>query len=104
MEQRIKVMRRSDGGQTAISISKSLKVGKTQICTRNYSTKGGNSKKLREWWECRRKYSKQRKFINGDSNENLLKWFCDCRRRNIPLCGRTIQEKAAIESTVFGHN
>ena len=57
---------------------------------------------IRKSWEnggnAERKYSKQRKFINGDSNENLWKWFCDCRHCNM------IQEKAAIESTVFGHN
>ena len=97
LEKRIEVVR-SDGGETAVSISKSLKVGETQIqkaAIRKSWKNGGNAE---------RKYSKQRKFISGDSNENLWKWFFDCRRRNIPLSGRMIQELAAIESTVFGHN
>ena len=85
--ERIEVIKRSDSGETAISIAKSVNVGKTQI-------QGivQDEASILERWEkgdnAERKYDKQRKCVYSDLNEIMWKWFCDSRRRNLPISGR----------------
>lgn len=97
------MLERSDRGETAIAIAKSLEVGKTQI-----QTIISDKDAIRERWEkggnAERKYAKQRKCPYGDLNERIWKWFCDARRQKIPVSGRMIQEKGVMESVALWHH
>ena len=102
LEDRIKVVNRSDKGEIAISIAKSLHVWKTQNqriirdqeSIQERRAKGDSTDRLkkRQW------------VMFTDLNAKVYKWTADCRQKNIPICGRFIQEKALMLSNELGHD
>lgn len=99
----MEVVKRSRKGETAISIARAFEVGKTQI-----QSIVNDQENVVDRWEngenCERKYSKPRKCPYADLNEQVWKWFCDARQRNIPVSGKLIQEKAVLLSVTLGHD
>lgn len=95
LEERVRVVERSEKGEKAISIAKDLCVGKTQI--QNIIRDKDSIKKKWESGECgSRKLMKMRKTAYTAVDEAVWNWFCDARKRNIPVTGKLIREKALM--------
>ena len=97
LEDRMKVVQRNEKGESCIAIAKSLGVGKTQI---QYIVRDKEAIKAR--WEAgenrSRKTTKLRQSTHVSIDEQVWDWFVDARRRNIPVTGKLIQEKALLIS------
>ena len=93
----MKVVQRNEKGESCIAIAKSLGVGKTQI---QYIVRDKEAIKAR--WEAgenrSRKTTKLRQSTHVSIDEQVWDWFVDARRRNIPVTGKLIQEKALLIS------
>ena len=100
LEDRVAVVKRSKAGETATSIGNSLKVGKTQI-------QGimKDKEAILEKWEQGERVDlkrKPRKCPYEELNKRAWDWFCECRRRSLPVSGKGIQDFALIESVKLG--
>lgn len=98
---RMKVVERHLKGETCIAIATSLQVGKTQI----QSIIREKDSVLARWESGERgdrKLSKIRKTTYTVIDEQIWEWFCDKRRRNVPVTGKLIQEKALFLSVEGG--
>ena len=101
LAERVKVIERSSRGESAVSIAKSINVGKTQI----QSILIDKDSILARWESGEsgdRKLSKIRKTTYTDIDEQVWQWFCETRRKNIPVSGKLIQEKALCLSVAGG--
>ena len=102
LEERVKVVKAHEAGESARKISERITCGKTQIQTviRNKAAimqeweKGGSSK---------RKYLTARRTLYGNLNDHVWQWFCTAHSKNIPMTGRLIQEKATMLAVAMGH-
>lgn len=103
LEERVDVIKRSRKGETSITISKSLNVGKTQI--QNIVRE---QDKIIAAWEngvsADRKYFKEKKCPYEEVNVKTWEWFCEARAKNIPVSGKLIQEKALMLSVELDHS
>ena len=93
LEERIKVIERSEKGETSKAIALSLDVGKNQV--QNIIR---DKQSILDRWKSgeggERKIVKRHKTLFSDINDKVWDWFIDCRRRRIPVTGPLIQECA----------
>jgi hypothetical protein len=103
LEDRVNVVNRNKKGETAIAIAKSLGVGKTQIqgiirdkddILKRWES-GDNAEGMR---------AKRQKTPYSEVNDKVWDWFLEARKKNIPITGKLIQEKAIMLSVELGHN
>lgn len=103
LSERMKVVERSEKGESCLSIAKALGVGKTQI-----QTIVVEKDSVRKRWECgengERKTSKIRKTAMVDVDAGVYKFFCDLRRRNFPVTGFMLQEEALSLAMASGNH
>lgn len=103
LEERIKVLKRHGNGEKAITIARSLGVGKTQI----QSIIKDKEDILKRWQageNTDRKQCKRKKSAYCEINEKVWEWFIEARKQNILVNGPQIQEKARTLSIEFGQN
>ena len=103
LEERVRVVERSEKGETAIAIAASVDVGKTQI-----QTIIREKESIRRGWECGESghgnFSKMRLTTTSGIDEKLWDWFCETRVRHITVTGNLIQEKALTIAVECGCN
>ncbi|KAK7097842.1 hypothetical protein V1264_004763 [Littorina saxatilis] len=103
LENRVTVVNRHKKGETAIAIAKSLDVGKSQI-QRIIQDKENILKRWESGDNADRMRSKRQKSTYSDVNEKVWDWFLAARKKNFPITGRLIQEKALMLSVELGHD
>jgi hypothetical protein len=95
LEERVKVIRLSESGESSRKISIDFAVGKTQV---NNIIK--NKAEIIKQWESgeasSRKIVKARRCLYPDLNLKVYDWFCTARSKNIPVTGKMLQEKATL--------
>lgn len=97
----MKVIERSRKGESAISIARSMSVGKTQI--QNIIRDQDSIVKRWESGEnSESKHGKRQKTAYTDLNDKLLDWFIKLRERNAPVSGPLLKEKALLLSMELG--
>ena len=81
--ERVKVVERSDKGESCLAIARSLSVGKTQI-----QSIVREKESIKRRWQAgesgERKTSKIKKTALATTDDGVWNWFCEARRRNIP--------------------
>ena len=81
------LIERNKAGESMKKIADSLGVGKTQI-----QSIIQNTQTILDSWgngdNSERKIIKKRKCTYAVINENVWKWFCETRARNIPITGK----------------
>ena len=91
--ERVKIVERSDKGESCLAIARSLGVGKTRI-----QSIIREKESIKRRWQAGEsgegKTSKIKKTALATIDDGVWNWFCEARRRNIPVTGRLIQEKA----------
>lgn len=90
LEERIRVIKFSNKGESARKIALSIGVGKTQI----QSIIREKESILKEWKSgesSNRKYSKARKTPYSDLNKLVWDWFCVARSKRVPVSGTLLQ-------------
>ena len=102
LEERVKVVKAHEAGESARKISERISCGKTQI-----QTAFRNKAAIIQEWETggssKRKYMTARRTLYGDLNDHVWQWFCTARSKNIPMTGHLIQEKATMLAVAMGH-
>ena len=95
LKERVDVINRHNKGDTAISLARAFCVGKTQIQT-IVKNKVSILKRDHDGKDSEAKYAKRQKINNHTLNNMVWEWFCDVRKRNVPVSGKMIQEKAIL--------
>ena len=102
LEERVKVVKAHEAGESAHKISERISCGKTQI-----QTVIRNKAAIMQEWETggssKRKHLTARRTLYGNLNDHVWQWFCTARSKNIPMTGRLIQEKATMLAVAMGH-
>ena len=102
LDDKVKVIRLHEKGDSSRKLVAEVNVGKTQI----NNIIAGKEKVIEEWdggVNGRRKLVAVRKCAYADLNAKVYEWFSTARAKNIPLTGRLLQEKAAIFAVEMGH-
>ena len=103
LEQKVKVIKLNEKGDSHRVIVESFEVGKTQI-----GSIVKNKDEILKQWENgadgNRKIVKARRCLYPELNEKIFEWVSSARAKNIPITGRMIQEKAIILSTELGYD
>lgn len=102
LEQRVKVIKAAENGETTRKIADRFSVGRTQV---QQILK--NKVKILEDFQkgsCAsgRKYLTPRKTSNDTLNRIVFEWFCGVRSKGLPVSGRILQERALCFSVELG--
>ena len=95
LDERVRVIKLSNQGDSARKIAASLGVGKTQV-----QTVIRNKEEILKEWESgvsgKRKYNQVRKTQYDDLNRLVWEWFCSARAKGLPVSGTLLQSKAIM--------
>lgn len=93
LEERVKVVKLNEKGDSARKIATLMDVGKTQI----QSIIKDKETVINQWengTDGKRKILHAKRSLFCDLNDRVYEWFCSARSKNIPISGKLIQEKA----------
>ncbi|PFX11437.1 tigger transposable element-derived protein 6-like [Stylophora pistillata] len=103
LDERVRVIKLSNQGDSARKIAASLGFGKTQV-----QTVIRNKEEILKEWESgvsgKRKYSQVRKTQYDDLNSLIWEWFCTARAKGLPVSGTLLQSKALMFSLELNHD
>ncbi len=103
LEEKVKVIRLNEKGESARRIASELDVGKTQIACIIKS----REQVLQQWEDgtaSGRKILKAQRCQHNDLNTKVYEWFCVARSKNIPVSGKMLQEKAVLFSMELNYD
>ncbi len=97
------VIKKVDSGTSCRAIASEFGVGKTQVQT-IVKEKEDIMKRWEEGERSNVKYCKPRTAGYCDLDKIMWEWFTRARSKNIPVSGKTIQEKALMYAAELGHS
>ena len=96
-EERVRVSKLSNKGESARKIAEQFGVGKTQVQT-VICNKGTILQEWENGTSGKRKYSQTRKTQHDVLNKLVWEWFCVARSKGLPVSGKLLQTKALMFS------
>lgn len=103
LEERVKVLKLCERGESCRKVASDFGVGKTQI-----QAIMKNKDEIMKHWDGgvagERKILTARRCAYGDLNEKVYAWFCSARAKNLPVSGKLLQEKALLYSVEMNHD